>query len=405
MSYETSADSLVDEINLGRYGRPLFRSNHPADDPFFIELAAHAKTLENKGEPTVSLSGIRNWLRPVGASKSPKRKGKGKTFLRDYLQWFLTSPHVTQAHAADSLWKIEQFLTRTLPQPKTPAPPLDPVLATRMQHLFDVSSRNPRPVAIDLFREGDPNDDDDSSYFLHYRHSTNWGSVMKSFIVLHKPDPKIFSHYGFDHFIHGGDRFKTGHIFRECEGAILKMQTSYYFLGYNFTVKANKKTEAALYARRREEAKEAPNVIGITSVEYADIDANPGLFPGVTMTIAAEYQPLVGRAALLHLGTRSSLGCEIRDTDIEPMELDARDLGADLKKMTDRLKAKRCRKFGMHLQALVTAKAWNGSGSSKLAQDILAMIDNTPAWEIQNGDKAGRSRGALETFGKKRPRD
>jgi hypothetical protein len=403
VSYEASADSLVDDIHVGRYGRPLVRSNHPADDPFFVELAAHAKTLENKGEPAVSPSGIRNWLRPVGQSKSPKRKGK--TFLRDYLRWFLTSPHVSQAASPESLWRIEQFLTRTLPQPKTPAPPLDRVVATRMQHLFDVSSRNPRPVATDLFREGDPNDDNDSSYFLHYRHSTNWGSVMKSFIVLHKPDPKIFSHYGFDHFIHGGERFKTGHIFRECEGAILKMQTSYYFLGYNFTVKANKQTEAALYARLREEAKEAPNGIGVTSVEYADIDADPGLFAGVTMTIAAEYQPLVGRAALLHLGTRSSLGCEIRDTDVDPMELDPRDLANDLKKMIDRLKAKGCERFGMHLQTLVNTKTWDRSGSRRLAQDILAMIDNTPAWEIQRGSKAGRARGALESFGKKRPRN
>jgi hypothetical protein len=55
---------------------------------------------------------------------------------------------------------------------------------------------------------------------------------------FHKPNPKIFSHYGFDHFMRGGDRFKTGHIFWECEGAILKMQSSYYFLGYNFTVNA-----------------------------------------------------------------------------------------------------------------------------------------------------------------------
>jgi hypothetical protein len=73
------------------------------------------------------------------------------------------------------------------------------------------------------------------------------------------------------------------------------------------------------------------------------------------MTLAASHQPVLGRVALLHLGTKSGLEKEISDSDVQPTELFTRDLAEDTTDTIARLKQLKCKKFGMHLQKCLEA--------------------------------------------------
>jgi hypothetical protein len=404
---QISADQLVDEIYFARYGTRLDRNTVIGRNPLFLELSAFSKGLKGQRR-LVTVPGVRTWFKPKGEGSLPGTKGK--TFLRDYLQVLLGGPNVSDVSNPDRLGEIQRFLTGNLPSgtPDTLAElaPLDAIVATRMQYLFETSRINSRSIANDLFWDGDPADERDFSYFLVYRHSSNHGSILKSFLVLQKPDPEIFNDYGFNHFIWGGKPFND-HIFRECEGAILKLEKSYYLLGYNFSVPANKRENPKNYQMHRESSKRKPNGMGLMAFEYSDVEANPGFFGGVTMTLAASHQPVLARVALLHLGTRSGFEKEISDSDVQPTELFTRDLAKDITETIARLKQLKCKKFGMHLQKCLQAPRWAKDGASSLAHDIRAMVDNTPAWEIQRAKPKDKpvSRGAIETFGEKRPRD
>ena len=140
------------------------------------------------------------------------------------------------------------------------------------------------------------------------------------------------------------------------------------------------------------------------------------------MTIAAGHQPVVARMAFLHLGTRTSLGQKLSDRQVDLRELSAEELASDLKKTVQRLKKDhKCKTFGIHLQEAVSERNWETKGAQALAEHILRMIDNTPAWEIAQSSAPAKgaakkprrrtnwakfgARGALETFGPGRPRE
>jgi len=196
------------------------------------------------------------------------------------------------------------------------------------------------------------------------------------------------------------------HIFRECEGFILKLARSFYFLGYNYTVPVDKRQEPDLYRKERMTAKCSPNGMGALSFEYDDVLRSPGLFPGVTMTVGALAQPVIARVAMLHIGTRHLLGRELSDRDVAPSELPVADLARDLTETVSALKELGCSNFGMSIQQSLGAQRNSESRLSRVSESILEMIDNRPAWRRDERGRLGQAaRGAIETFGSGRPRD
>jgi len=409
------ADEVFGLIHQAQFGEHLGKSPNPQ---FFNDLSTYQKALVREGTPTISIPAIRSWLRR-DRRVTPKR-AEAMYFLHGYVQWVVSRKLVRDRKRKEVLVSVQRFLTRydraasfarqahgaasaTIGQKSKGA---DPAVIGTVQRILSVSEQNPHAITNDLFRDGDSGDQTDLSFFLMYRHSTNHGSILKSFLVCQKPDPKLLNHYGFNHFIWGGEgKGFASHIYRECEGIILKFDKAYYFFGYNFAVSANKRRNPTEYERLRAPSREQPNGIGMLAIEYDDLNLRPGLFGGVTMTLAAAQQPVVARVALLHLGTRSGLGVTLSDHLVEPTELYPRQLADDLWKVVDKIKKLGCKRFGSHLYPLVTAKEWGKRGASNLAHEILGMIDNTPAWESKNArnishsDRKLRGRGAIETFG------
>jgi hypothetical protein len=85
-------------------------------------------------------------------------------------------------------------------------------------------------------------------------------------------------------------------------------------------------------------------------------------------------------------------------------------LADDLRGIVARLDEIGCKKFPSKLGREVERSDWQTEGSNRLAGEILAMLDNTPAWETSgenpNPPKGPHGRGAIETFSRSgtRPR-
>jgi len=405
--------NILEEIHRVRYGKSIEFGNHTE---FFKELGAYQRSLERTGKPSVSLPAIRSWL-AAGRRTSPKR-ADAMRFLHGYLEW-IRSKGLVKSLANPELETLERLLSRFERAPREAvqtlrnlafgdqAEALEPVVARTLHSLIAASNKNTRPVSNDLFHDSGAWQEKDHSYFLLYRYSTNNGAILKSFLVCQKPEKNIMSNYGFNQFIWGGRQpeFRQ-HIYRECEGIIMSFPRAYYFLGYNYMVPADKRRDPELYRKLRPEAKENPNGMVLIAAEYDDINLRPGLFGGITMTLAAASQPIVARVAFVHLGTRSRLGVEVRDEDVEPTELYAKDVAPDLRNVVERLKAKGSKRLGLELAQRTVRSNWLRKGSTSLARDIVRIIDNTPKWERtskarERHSSANRTEswGALEIFG------
>jgi hypothetical protein len=214
--------------------------------------------------------------------------------------------------------------------------------------------------------------------------------------VCQRPTIGNFTGYGFNHFIWGGRKKEfAGHVYRECEGMMLAFDKSYYFLGYNYSVPADKRLYPREYARLRGAAKRNPNGMGLIAVEYDEVRRNPGIFSGVTMTLAAAHQPIIARIAFLHLGVRSRMGIEVTDSLVEPTELYKNDMAGDFRETFSRLRETGAQRFSPYLEARTQEAGWTRRGASALAKDICKTIENVPAWNLTNAV----GHGALETFG------
>jgi hypothetical protein len=402
-------EELVARIHCAQYGQKLKVSGKIGDDLFFRRLSAFAGTQKMQGGPSVTVPTIRNWL----GSDPPVPKHNGRRFLLSYIKHLLRNDASSDVVRAEDLAAIGKYLAATLPEEgdsdgTPPTAVMEIFGAGRIQRLVNYTLEFKRSIAADFFRDADPASLFDFSYYLMYRHSTNHGDILKSFLVVKKADPRVSKHFAFNHFIWGGHPVNK-HIFRECEGVILKFEKSYYLIGYNFVVKADKRRYPKQYADMRDAAKETPNGMGVLSVEYGDVDASPGLFPGLTITLGAGHQPVMARAALLHIGTRSGLGCQVSDVDVLPDEIQPNRVAGDLMDIVGRLGDMGAAKLGADLRDVVVNGKPDRARAAKLADRIVGMIDNLPAWEKtrrrRKGDPELRARGAIESYGERRPRD
>ncbi|MGY4431252.1 hypothetical protein ACVWWO_003729 [Bradyrhizobium sp. F1.13.1] len=393
---------ILDAVHRLRYGRSIKLGRN---SQFFQELCAFQRVQKRAGVPVVSLPAIRSWL--VSEKRSIPKRANAKRFLFEYLAWARAQGFLV-LKASDRFEVVSQALEvyveakgdNAAGMDTSTISTLEPIVEQTFLSLIRTSDNNPRIVGNDLFHGADLGQAKDHSYFLLYRYSTKLRAILKSFLVCQTPEENVMNSYGFNHFIWGGSKpeFRQ-HIYRECEGIILRLARSYYFLGYNYVVPADKRRDPQRYQRLRVSAKASPNAMGLIAAEYDDIALRPGLFGAVTMSVAAATQPIVARAAFLHIGTRSRLGVEISDADIEPDEFYVKDLAADLRKVVELLQLKKCRQLGLELHHRSSRKDWTQKGSASLAREIINTIDNTPASEKQVAKKQLKGRGALEVFG------
>lgn len=400
------AESILEPIHLIRFGTSL---EYGSDTPFFRDLSAYQRHLTSAKHNTISTPAIRSWLAATRRSV-PKRLDAMK-FLRGYVSWIMHRGQIAQDQE-EAVATVQRLLSH-YDEPDLVAPQsvnraqgeekLEPIIARTLQSIIATSNNNPRPVANDLFHNADSRAERDHSYFLLYRYSTRNGAILKSFLVCQKPERNVTTSYGFNHFVWGGTQpeFRQ-HIYRECEGLLLSFARSYYFVGFHYVVPADKRQDPDIYQEERRKSKRRPNGLGMIAAEYEDIHLRPGLFGGVTMTLAASGQPVLGRVAFLHLGTRSRMEIEVRDTDVEPAELRSRDLASDLKRVVDRLRRKGCKQLGLELQLRSARADWPRTGSAQLAKEIRGMVQNVPAWDDEERNAEERGLGAIEVFGHSR---
>lgn len=414
-----AGDPSPDDI-LGRLCQITEGAARDSDElpaTFFENLQRFRQSLERSGKKTVSRQAIRLWQRGTAPSR---------TQAYDFLQQYLRRSRLQSDHSAqwstgrhEAFVELDAILSNLItPVGKTERhdgipnlPALDPLLVAALQGLTLASNNSKESETNSFFRGSALNEERDQSYYLLYRYSTNNGGIIKSFLAVQKPIKSLRNFHMFKHFIWGGEEpIYMSHIFRECEGFILRLQKAFYFLGYNYTVPVDKRRDPDLYRRERIAAKWSLNGIGMIAIEYDDVNASPGLFGGLTMTLAGVAQPIVARIAMLHLGTRQSLGRDLADHNVSLGEIPPHQLSQDLVSTVKQLNKIGCRRFGSVLDNYAIRSEWEEMGADKLATHILRMIDNTPSWELLNSKREGSNeksegQGAIETFGEGRPRN
>ena len=209
--------------------------------------------------------------------------------------------------------------------------------------------------------------------------------------------------FSYRHVVGGGDDPKIGSefVFRECDGFIFKLEKAYYFLGYNYTIKANKKTDPEEYLRKRDLARTIPTGMGLVAFEYDDVATSTSrVTPGLTMTVAAYHQPIISRTALLHLGTKRSFALESRVVEelVEPREMLFDQFSDDLKSMIGRLRKAGCQHFAEYLGGLINDPAWDTTGYQALSSEIIGLLNNLPSPERMSLMLSG-GHGAIERMG------
>lgn len=428
-------DNLLNQVYFVRYGSEELPSSDSDRKIFFDELVSYRKTLVARGLETVSVAALRNWL--LGTKRATPKRALAMSFLYGYLHWVETAKRVTFSldNAAERERKLEQeyllaflnsfkstgdevadkqVLTEIAKQGLVEELRLDiPFVARVKRILLSAAHNKKRSDAHDLFEGGNRSSQAETSYYLAYRYSTNCGNVMKLFITIERPDANFRSFCSFYLFSRGllrNNERGGKRIFRECEGIVLPFERAFYLVGYNYNVRVRTNVSQVGYQEFRQRARQHPDGLGVIAVEYEDIDRSNGLIGGLIMTMAGENQPIVARLALLHLGTKSSLGMNVWDHQVLPWEGPSEEAGRDLQMTLDRVRGLGCKDFGPAVTAALTGDA--EAAGENLLRSVLNIIDNTPAWETasHNPSAAHRSddffaRGALETYGMDRPRD
>jgi hypothetical protein len=405
--------NLLDRVCLVQYGQVSAANRNRLREALY----AHHR---NMGVKSISRQSISYWF--TQKNRQVKRR-QAMAFLYTYLTNNVPRDSITD----DSTRQIYDQLLLTLNSranvlstgeaisnilPMTPGDRL--VAGNGIQYLTRIMTGTSRDIRhnelTDLFYTSldSSTDDSDQSYYLVYRYSTE-GGVIKSFLVCKQPEGGE-DNFTFVQFLRGERTSEDGAIpivFRENVGIILKCPKSYYWLGYNYTVPVYKRDDH--YANLRIRAKLESTGIEVIVVEYDDLVIDKGLFPGLMTTVAALHQPVIARVAILHLGTKKSLGRYLTDEVTTPKELKADCVSTDLRSIIGRMQEIGCKRFGRILDLAIREDDWKDRGANNLTKRILRMINNMPAWE-ENRNKENQNkepshaRGAIETFSSLYPR-
>ena len=406
---EVSPETVIDNLAFIRFGSISEESRR--------RLKRTLKRFRQTARTRISETAIENWFREPGPDhqRSHPIRGSSLAFLHEFLTRQIERQRLAAEEQRELYGMVEQFLrpAQLSSAPRSPenVRTSDILLSIIVDTILDKGRRAERQEIDDFFYcspvDGAQTESDHSFYVL-YRYSTT-GGIVKMFFVCRRPQRNFTSFYSFRCFLRGGSEFQPD-VVRESQGVILKFETCYQFVGFTYRVPGDHVTGAHHGAEGQIRGLLRPRLIEILAAEYGDIDLERGLFPAEMLTMGASNQPLITRVALLHLGTVHSLGRNISHEDVGPTEMRIEHLGDDLRMLVSRLNELGCEKFPSKLGREVARHDWSTEGSDRLTKEIIAMLDNTPAWETSIGNpnlpKELHGRGAIETFSRSgtRPR-
>ena len=231
--------------------------------------------------------------------------------------------------------------------------------------------------------------------FLVYRYSTRGEHVVKSLLTIKRP-PTSTGSWTFENVVLGSGKSEA-EIRREVKGVLIHIYQTFYLLGVPHLLSGE--TEGP--TTNNEDA----NFRGLATmaIEQADLDKSAELpISALITSTAASSQPIVGRAALIDLGIRSTSEAPLDAACLRLGQVQCGEIDED---------------FIATMKELI-GFSWVNSKWSKSEEHahhspkelILETIDNISAWEGQNRAASAASgisnRGALETYARSgRPRD
>jgi hypothetical protein len=378
--------------------------------------------VEDGQKPGITPQGIKRWFGGADGLRPPTKQN-AKRFLYRYLRSI--EDLVKEGEAKQAYDDLALELSPYAPAPEQRPAQQQAVGATPSNGaVVALDGRTPAGAIIarflsqvppwgrnehhDLYGDtASPNEND--SYYIMYRFSTNNGSVLKTFLEVSNSVIDGKRIYTFKHSIWSSNDPKfSSNVFHECDGVIGRFEKSYYFAGLNYKIHINRHEDSDRYDKEKDSHKTLANGVGIITVEHSSIDRNHDLIAALTMTLADETQPVIARAAILRLGTKSRLKLALDGKLVEPTELDRDKISEDLKRLINRLKEKGINEGSLpaYLRGQLKDKQhWNSRGAKDLEKRIIEMIANLPAWK-DKAPKATLGFGALESWGPmNRPRE
>lgn len=163
-----------------------------------------------------------------------------------------------------------------------------------------------RKVSRHFFQRADRSDDllfKDQSYYLAYRYSTMRTEIVKTFLVINSPKYNDVESFSFTHIYH----VQRGNVSRISRGAVVGFDHAFYFIG----------ASARLLPNRSMDKTQGVKVIAIPIESFAH---EHRLLAGVFLATGLNWQPLVGRIALVHLGFEQTIG-QISEEEARPKML------------------------------------------------------------------------------------
>lgn len=232
------------------------------------------------------------------------------------------------------------FFSRLLDREQTSLPSREGAhsLAPELR-IFDAllghSAESRQLLALDFLRSPAPWPREDEAYYAVYRHSTDNGAIVKTFLVVQTPHRSGTRNWGFHHFLQGGPKFH-GEISRISEGVVFAFPPSYLLLGFSYNIDV-------LHFRTLSPADREPfrrdiRGLELIAIEEADVKNAKRLFSGVMQTQAASGQPVVARAAFLYLGSSSANSRQLPHLAVKPTEIHDRDLEDDVAELVRSLR-------------------------------------------------------------------
>jgi hypothetical protein len=341
----------------------------------------------------ISRAAINAWC--LGKSQPSRRKAFH--FLQRYLKWLTEREGFSSASSA-RFKDIKDFLD----QATGPDGPASASNSSSLSSYFSITNltsslerhRESRRQLNDFFycsRRATSIHTSDESYYAMYRYSTT-GDIAKSFVVSEWPDER--QGLLFKSFSEGKPTAFSNHA-RITNGLVIPSSGFYQFIGHSC------RSDKFISSESDEELNRPTLALEIMAFEYEAITRDGGLFPGIIMSMGHSNQPIVTRIAMLHIGTKDSLGVKISDLDVHPLELAASDFTDDLVQMIKRIEKLSPQKFAPRLHDAIGRQDWLTAGCQRMTNYILEMLDNsTPSGKFINsdGEQSHPGHRALEPF-------
>lgn len=192
----------------------------------------------------------------------------------------------------------------------------------------------------------------DSSYYIAYRFSTEKGRIVKTLLTIDAAAADGVHDYAFSHIYSA----RNG-IERITSGDLLLYRRNIYLVGQS--------------ARRLQNGTENPSALKAIALNVLDLEIDYKKATGVFLSTALNWQPIVGRFALLHLGFGSKIAAPKKEELGLRANLEKHELKNDIE---------------THLQRDGATHA--DSDSKDLTEFVLNHANNQPYFDRQRAELA-----------------